>query len=105
MEESKFNQLIDKAFATIEDAIGASDAPIDYEMNQGILTLEFPNQSKIIINRQSATQELWIAAKSGGYHLAYINDAWIANKTQETLSVLLSRLCSEQLHQPFEIIL
>lgn len=103
MEESTFNVLIDETLSNIEDAIGATNAPIDYEINQGILTLEFPDNSKIIINRQTATRELWIAAKSGGYHLTYYNSSWICNKTQEGLSQLLSRLCSEQLHERFQL--
>jgi CyaY protein len=93
MLDSEYHQLADQTLTTLEQAL--DNAEIDYERNDGILSLEFANGSKIIINKQAINQEIWIAAKSGGFHLKYIDNQWHTSK-QEELFALLSRLCSEQ---------
>lgn len=96
MNETDFNHLVEQTLLAIEEAIEALDSSIDFETSSGVLTLSFDNGSKIILNRQIATQELWVAARSGGFHCGRRGDAWVCNTTGETLEVLLSRVCSEQ---------
>lgn len=98
MNESEFNQLADATLQAIEEAVEVlqDEHGIDFEMSGGILTLTFENGSKVIINRQVATHEIWVAARSGGFHLGRQADNWFCNTTRETLSELLSRVCSEQ---------
>jgi CyaY protein len=96
MEESEFNQCVDDTLYNIEGVIEESGLDIDYDTIAGILTLEFDDQSKIIINRQSALSQLWIAARSGGFHLDYIDNQWYCQREQCWLGPLLDRLCSEQ---------
>lgn len=76
MTETEFNQAVDAIFSRIENALDACDTDIDTETSAGILTLEFTDGSKIIINRQTPTQEIWVAAKSGGYHYRLDQGTW-----------------------------
>jgi CyaY protein len=100
MNESEFNDIVDDILVTIEDAVeDASDetgADIDYETASGILTLSFTNGSQIIINRQAPLKEIWVAAKSGGFHFAFdeSSDEWLCNGKE--LFAALSEYCSEQ---------
>lgn len=96
MTPSEFNLLADTTLSQIEQAIEASGADIDFEMTAGILELEFGNGSKIIINRQGASQELWVAAKSGGYHYRWQDNAWRNTRDGSELFASLSRYASEQ---------
>lgn len=96
MNESEFNQQIDDLLLVIEDAIEEAGADIDFETVAGILTLDFENGSKVIINRQVAMAQLWVAAKSGGYHLNCVDGRWLVSTTQEPLAGLLDRVCTEQ---------
>lgn len=98
MTDSEFEECVDDTLLAIEDVLDNCHIDIEYENTGGILTLEFANQSKIIINRQIAVHQLWIAAKSGGFHLEYesTSDTWKTNKQGEELFDLLGRLCSEQ---------
>ncbi|MFT5451345.1 MAG: CyaY protein [Enterobacterales bacterium] len=96
MEESKFNQYIDETLLAIEEAIDDMSLDIDYDTIAGILTLEFANQTKIIINRQSANSQLWVAARSGGFHLDFIEEQWFCKKEHCNLQKLLDRLFSDQ---------
>ncbi len=95
MTDTEFNTAVDATLLALEDAIDALSVDIDIEMSAGILTLTFETGSKIIINRQAATQEIWVAARSGGFHCAHQEAQWFCKTTQETLAQLLNRTCSE----------
>ena len=69
----------------------------------GQLTLTFPDGSQIVISRQPVQQEIWVAAKSGGFHLREQQDQWFCAVTQERLSALLNRVVSEQSGAPVEV--
>ena len=92
-----FDENIDNTLLAIEEAVDETGEEIDYDTISGILTLVFPNDTKIIINRQSATEQLWIAAKSGGFHLDWTGSTWKILQHDVELNTLLSDLCSQQL--------
>lgn len=96
MTETEFNQEVDALFMKIEAALDARDTDIDYETTAGILTLEFDDGSKIIVNRQGATQEIWVAAKSGGYHYRWNEGAWRNTRDGSELLTSLSNYISRQ---------
>jgi CyaY protein len=96
MNESEFNDKVDQTLMDIEDAIEEAELDIDYDTAAGILTLVFENDSKVIINRQTPLKQLWVAAKSGGYHLNYVKDDWVLESGAESLYPLLNRVCTEQ---------
>lgn len=96
MNDTDFNTAVDAILLAIEDAIEDLDIDIDLESAGGILTLTFENGSKVIINRQGPTKEIWVAARSGGFHCGHRDGEWVCNTTKETLPALLSRVCSEQ---------
>ena len=96
MTETEFNQIVDATLLQIESAVDASGAELDYENAAGILTLEFEDGSKIIINRQGPTQEVWVAAKSGGYHYRWDGAAWHNTRDGSELFHTLSQYASQQ---------
>ena len=98
MNESDFDQLAEETMLEIEEAIDASGADIDYDNVSDILTLEFGDGSKIIINKQAPLTQLWVAARSGGYHFDYSTQdgCWQLQGSREELFGCLSRYCSEQ---------
>jgi len=99
MNESEFHAIADQAIENIQDAIDDSGADIDYEVVGGVLTLEFENGSKIIFSRQPPVMQLWMAARSGGFHFDYDSEKqqWICDSgDNEELYAMLSRLSTEQ---------
>ena len=54
------------------------------------------SKSKIIINRHAPTQEIWVAAKSGGYHFKWVDGMWIDTRSGEALLTAISRVLFEQ---------
>lgn len=98
LDESTYHQLIDQLQQQIEEALDSADFDVDTEMSNGILTIDLEEGGKIILSRQPALSQLWVAAKSGGYHLDYheATETWQVLGSEETLATLLSRLVLEQ---------
>lgn len=96
MNESEFDKRATDTLLQIEQAIEESGADVDFEAAGGILTLEFGNGSKIIINKQGAARQIWVAAKSGGFHYGFENGRWINDQGGGELMSELSRLIREQ---------
>ncbi len=102
MTEAEFNERLDDLMIAIEDAIDASGADIDFESSEGILTLTFANGSKIILSRQGALRQLWMASKGGGFHFNYVSDSdeWVCDSTGEEFVELLNQQSSLQADAP-----
>ncbi len=98
MKDTDYNQLMDEVMMSIEDAIDASDVDIDYENAGGVLTLRYKDTPPVIISRQTHLKQLWVAAKSGGFHFEYNEKKgqWFCNTTRESLPDLLNRCLCEQ---------
>lgn len=105
MNDAEYRALAEALYQSIEEAIDsmveAYDLEMDYENSGGVLTIFMEeSSSQVIISRQAATQQIWVAAKSGGFHCIYDNADWICTKTNESIQALLSRTCSEQSSRP-----
>jgi CyaY protein len=95
MDEAEFNQSVDVALARIEAGVEAAD--LDFETPaDGILEIEFDDGSKIIVNRHGVAREIWVAARSGGFHFKPDGDAWIDTKSGVDLYRKLATLIAEQ---------
>ena len=80
MTESEFLQLSDAIFDQIEAAIDDHALDADTLRQGNVLEIEFDSGEKVIVNRHASNQELWIAAKSGGYHFSRRGGDWIASR-------------------------
>ena len=92
MTENEFNELADEVFNRIEQAIDASGADIECNLDGPVLELEFDDGSQIIINRHGPNQEIWLAAKSGGFHYAYQDGQWVSRRDGNELFGKLGEL-------------
>ena len=77
----------------------STEADIDSQRNGGVVTLTFANRSQIIINLQKPLHEVWMAAKSGGYHYRFDGAQWQDTKGQGDFYAQLSRDASVQSSQ------
>ncbi|MDB5849851.1 MAG: iron donor protein CyaY [Rhodoferax sp.] len=75
------------------------DADVDNQRTGGMITLVFPNRTQIVINLQKPLHEVWLAAKSGGYHYKFDGAQWMDTKGQGEFFESLSRDASVQAGQ------
>jgi CyaY protein len=101
MTESEFLTRAEAALARIETALEAltNEGDIDVECSRSgnVLEIEFvDNGSKIIVNSQAPMQELWVAAKSGGFHFRADGERWLNTRDGSELFAALSQMVSAQ---------
>ena len=95
MDDKEFNALADQAFQQIEVALERAD--IDFEIVAGgVLELEFDDGSKIIVNRHGVAREIWVAARSGGFHFRWDGGQWLDTRDGARLMDKLAALASLQ---------
>lgn len=95
MNDSEFNTLADATLERIENGLEASGADVDFAMiSAGVLEIEFADGSKIIVNRHGAAKELWVAARSGGFHFRWDGQVWRDTRDGGELLAALSALVS-----------
>ncbi len=76
-----------------------TDADIDNQRTGGMITLTFSNRSQIIINLQKPLQEIWMAARAGGFHYKFNSSQWRDTKDSSEFFANLSRYASAQAGQ------
>lgn len=88
--------LLQAVEASCDHINDESLADIDNQRVGSMVTLVFANRSQIVINLQKPLHEIWLAARSGGYHYKFESGQWMDTKGQGEFFVNLSRFASEQ---------
>jgi CyaY protein len=98
--ESEFVTIADQTLAAIgsalDAAVAATDADIDWTQNDGILEIECADGSKLIVNRHVPNREIWVAAKTGGFHFAAAGGLWRDSRSGDELGSMLAQLVRSQ---------
>ena len=95
MTESEFHRAVDAVLARVESAVEATDT-LEVDLESGILTITCPDASRIIVNRQTPNREIWVAARSGGFHFSSREGAWRDTRSGEELFASLTRVIALQ---------
>jgi CyaY protein len=96
MTEPEFHELCERTLRAIEDALDACGVDVETSRSDNVLELEFDDGSKIIVNGNAPLREVWVAAKSGGFHFRRDGDRWVDTRSGEDLYACLSRVVSQQ---------
>lgn len=100
MTETEFLQRADQVLDAIERAVDATGADVECSRSGNVLTLELADGSRIVVNSQAPMQQMWVAARSGAFHYAWRDGAWLDTRDGSELYAALSRLVSAQGGEP-----
>ncbi|WP_262500615.1 iron donor protein CyaY [Polynucleobacter wuianus] len=112
IDDKQFYQLGSNLLQSIEVALEAADDQLDLDLDverQGgnVINIRFRDKSVIVVNTQPPLHEIWVAAKSGGYHYRWAGTMakplWLDTKTGKELLSDLSEFASAQAGQPVKI--
>jgi CyaY protein len=95
MNESDFHRAVDGVLARIESSLESED-DLDVDLESGILTVTCPDASRVIVNRQTPNREIWVAARSGGFHFTHREGEWRDTRSGDELFASLSRIITAQ---------
>ena len=100
LTDAEFHARCDGVLAAIEAVLDRwlqqDEIDIDSHRTGGLLELVFPGGSKIVVNTQPPLHELWLAARTGGYHFRLVGDQWIDSRSGGEFFAMLSREISAQ---------
>ncbi|CFL74476.1 iron donor protein CyaY [Bordetella pertussis] len=107
MTETEFLALVDQVLDSIEsqanDWAAGLDVDIEATRSGNVLTLVFEDGTQVVVNVQAAMQELWVAARSGGFHYRYDGQHWNDTRGGPRLPDALSQICSEAAGVPVSV--
>jgi CyaY protein len=112
IDDKQFHQLGSNVLQSIEMALEAADDALDLDLDierQGgnVINIRFKDRSVIVVNTQPPLHEIWVAAKSGGYHYRWAgtlaSPLWLDTKTGRELLSDLSEFASAQAGQAVKI--
>lgn len=100
MDDKEFAARCQQELALIEAAVeaAADTSDIDFEMQGGILEIECADGSKVIVSPHGIAKEIWVAAKSGGFHFRYdaALGAWVDTRSGDALRTRLVEILKQQ---------
>jgi CyaY protein len=100
MTDLEYLDRAETALKAVEEACDRindeTDADIDNQRTGGMITLTFSSGSQIIINLQKPLQEIWMAARAGGFHYKFNTGRWLDTKDSSEFFAALSRCASQQ---------
>lgn len=101
MTDTEFQAVVDATLVQVEEYIESLVDTLDLDadsMRSGnVLTLDFEDKGKMILNSQVANHELWLAAKSGGFHYQYVNGEWLDTRSKTPFKIHFVELLRGQL--------
>ena len=96
MSESEFLAAAERTLEAIESAVESCGVDIDATRAGSVLTLELADGSKVVVNGQAPMRQIWVAARSGGFHYEWRDGGWRDTRDGSELFAALSRVISAQ---------
>ena len=104
LSDADYRRLTDAVLLSLEQTadrwLQDDVVDIDTQRTGGLLELSLPGGSKLIVNTQPPLQELWLAARSGGFHFRHVAGRWIDTKDGREFFDAISACASEQAGKP-----
>lgn len=106
MNEQEFRTASERALQALEASLENTDADLDFEwQGDGVLQISFADRSQIIVNRHAAAQEIWVAARAGGFHFRPEAGRWLDTRDSVDLQDRLSDLISRQAGETVQVVI
>jgi CyaY protein len=99
------------ASTTLKELVSQLDAlslrlgeTFEVELANDILTLEFPDGVRFVINSHRAAQQIWMAANTSAWHFNPAADGrWVCSKSGETLTTVLTSQLQSKLGDTIQL--
>ncbi|MDZ4771837.1 MAG: iron donor protein CyaY [Planctomycetota bacterium] len=100
MDRSTFSKLSDDCLARVAKFCEPFDPDeLDFATTDGVVTLEFPDRVRYVLNRQAATNQMWFAAGARAWHFDYdaAKKTWVGDRDGLDLFVCIGEVVSAKL--------
>ena len=102
MDEKEFDQRAREALGKLETALQAMSDELEVDLAGGILTLEFEDGAKYVVNSHGAAKQIWLSANLSAWHFGWheATRSWRDTKSGAELFTELGKLVAEKLAMP-----
>lgn len=95
LSERDFERLADEELNRLVEALTEATDEIDPDLQMGVLSINFEDGTKFVVNSHRAARQIWMAAERKAWHFDYDPDkkAWIAGDDElwQTVTGAVSR--------------
>ncbi len=106
LDEAEYERRAESELLALRDALDALDTEsVEAELESGILTVEFLDGTRFVINSHRAARQIWMAGGHHAWHFDWSAESstWRATKTDDELWSALSAAIGKQLGRPVEL--
>jgi CyaY protein len=106
VDRTEYQRLAD---ACLERAVRALEPfdpdEVDYSTSDGVVTIEFSDRTRYVLNRQTAADQMWFAAGARAWHFDWdaSKQAWIDDKEKVELFARIGEVISKKIGRPVAI--
>jgi CyaY protein len=104
IDEARFDQVAERALRALETALNDVDG-VEADLESGILTIEFDDAVRFIVNSHRAARQIWMAAGAQAWHFDVdpANESWTAKKSGDELWSCIEREVGQKLGRRLEL--
>jgi CyaY protein len=106
LTEAEYERRAQPELLALVHALDAIDSDaLEAELSSDILSLEFSDGAKYVLNSHRAARQIWMAAERAAWHFDWQPqlEQWVAQKTGDELWSTLARILSEKLAKPIAL--
>lgn len=106
LSENEFNHQVDLLQERIEHALDLADVDVELEQTEGSLILVLAAGPRLVIGRQPASRELWLATPDRTLHFGYRHgEGWRHDSDDELFASVLGQVIAELTGDELELVL
>lgn len=104
LTEPEFERVADDTLRALERALSDVDS-IEIDLQMGVLTIEFADNTKYVVNSHRAAKQIWMAAERTAWHFdpRAQGREWRANKDGSELWSTVEATLSRKLGVPITL--
>jgi len=83
-----------------------TDDSVEAELASDILTIEFSDGTRYVLNSHRAARQIWLSAERSAWHFDYVSSSksWVAAKTGDEMWTTLTQLLSAKLGAQLKLV-
>ncbi|HSO00418.1 MAG TPA: iron donor protein CyaY [Candidatus Nanopelagicales bacterium] len=103
--EHEYEAAADRTLQAMQDRLTDIAEGFESDLSSGILTIEFEDGTKYVINSHRAARQIWMAAERSAWHfdLQPAEGRWVAGKSGDELWTTVEGVLSRKLGRKIEL--
>ena len=101
MDKQEYVRLADGCLERVAVWLEGFDPDeLDYSTSDGVVTLEFADGSRFVLNRQAGANQMWFAAGARAWHYDWDGGAWRDDRDGHELFANIASCVGDKLGRP-----